>query len=79
MEDRLTLDLVEKGTNVVVVDIEGGWGARNRLNRMGIHSGDRILVKRSGIMRGPILIEVHGMDVALGRGMAMKVVVSKSE
>ncbi|MFH1942750.1 MAG: FeoA domain-containing protein [bacterium] len=75
MTDRLTLDTVKTAMSVEVVEIEGGWGVRQRLNQMGIHAGDRILVKRSGIMGGPILIQVQGMEVALGRGMARKVLV----
>lgn len=55
----------------------GGWGIRQRLNQMGIHPGDQILVKRSAFMGGPVLIHVHGADVALGRGMTRKVVVEK--
>lgn len=77
MDDQLTLDRVRKDTGVHVVGIEGGWGVRQRLNQMGIHPGDRILVKRSGVMGGPILIQVHGTEVALGRGMARKVIVSE--
>lgn len=77
MMNRLTLAQVGKTTEVNVVEINGGWGVRHRLNRMGIHPGDRVLVKRSGIMGGPILIQVHGMEVALGRGLADKVVVSE--
>lgn len=73
--EELTLDVVEKDKEMVVMTIEGGWGARHRLNRLGIHPGDTIVVKRSGMMRGPIHIRVHGMEVALGRGMASKVVV----
>ena len=77
MTDRLTLDQVENTTKVSVAEIHGGWGVRHRLNRMGIHPGDLVLVKRSGILSGPILIQVHGMDVALGRGLAGKVIVSE--
>ncbi|MFO7888956.1 MAG: FeoA domain-containing protein [bacterium] len=73
---KLTLDEVQMNQSVVVESIQGGFGARNRLNTMGIHKGDILTVKRSGIMKGPILVNVHGMDVALGRGMAGKVVVS---
>ena len=71
-----TLDRITKDRRVRVLSIEGGWGARHRLNRLGIHPGDTILVKRGGIMGGPILIQIHGMEVALGRGMARKVVVT---
>ncbi len=71
-----TLDKVQINQIVIVESIHGGYGVRNRLNTMGIHRGDKLTVKRSGIMKGPILINVHGMDVAIGRGMARKVVVS---
>lgn len=76
IKDRKTLDQIPKDRNVQVVSIEGGWGARHRLNRLGIHPGDMIVVKRGGIMGGPILVQIHGMEVALGRGMAQKVVVT---
>jgi len=70
-----TLDLIKEGKKVKVIDISGGWGIRQRLGGLGIHPGDKIIVKKSAIMRGPILISVHGNQVALGRGVARKVVV----
>jgi ferrous iron transport protein A len=73
----LTLDQIEERQVVRVVQIMGGWGIRQRLNQMGIHPGDQILVKRSAFMGGPVLIQIHGVDVALGRGMTRKVVVEK--
>jgi len=76
MAGQLTLDSVPKEKEVKIVEIRGGWGIRQRLNQMGINTGDMIFVKRSGIMGGPILIQVHGTEVALGRGMAKKVIVS---
>jgi ferrous iron transport protein A len=77
MENQFTLDQVQGNQEVKVVRILGGWGIRQRLNQMGIHPGDKILVKRSAIMGGPILIRVHGSDVALGRGMTRKVIVQE--
>ena len=71
----ITLDLIREGKKVKVIDISGGWGIRQRLGGLGIHPGDIITVKRSAIMRGPILISVHGNQVALGRGVARRVVV----
>jgi len=71
----ITLDLIGKNRKVRVVSISGGWGIRQRLGCLGIHPGDMITVKKSAIMRGPILISVHGNQVALGRGVARRVVV----
>lgn len=75
MVQPLTLDQIKKDKEVTVVEIEGGWRIRQRLNQMGIHPNDCILIKRSGAMGGPILIQIHGTDVAIGRGMARKIVV----
>ena len=71
----ITLDSIEENKEVKVMSISGGWGIRQRLGCLGIHPGDIITLKRSAIMRGPILISIHGNQVALGRGVARKVVV----
>ena len=71
----ITLDSIGENQKARVVSISGGWGIRQRLGCLGIHPGDTITVKRSAIMRGPILINVHGNQVALGRGVARKIIV----
>jgi ferrous iron transport protein A len=60
-----------------VIDIQGGWGIRGRLEQMGIHPGDLITVLRYGALGGPILIEVHGFQLALGRGIASRILVEE--
>jgi len=42
---------------------------------MGIHPGDIISVAGAGAFHGPFLIEVHGSRIALGRGVARRVIV----
>jgi len=74
-----TLDRVYENRKATVIEIQGGAGLRQRLGQMGIHPGDRITVVRYGALRGPILVEVHGSQVALGRGIASKVVVEEME
>ena len=73
------LDMVEENQEVRVVDIQGGWGVRRRLGQLGIHPGDVITVVRYGAFQGPILIQVHGSQVALGRGIASRILVKESE
>ena len=77
MSNLLLLVEIKRDVQVEVVEIQGGWGVRQRLNQMGIHPRDRITVKKSGFMKGPMLVQVHGMDVAIGRGMAQKVLVKE--
>lgn len=79
MTDLLTLDCAEEQKKLKVVEIQGGQGIRQRLNHMGIHAGDKVIMKRSGIMGGPILIQIHRTEVAIGRGMARKIVVTECE
>ncbi|MCD6116464.1 ferrous iron transport protein A [bacterium] len=75
--DLITLEQAEKNTEWTVKKIDGGVTVRRRLNQMGIHLGDVVVVRRSGIMGGPLLVEVHGSEVAIGRGMAKKIIVSR--
>lgn len=76
---RSLLDQVYENKKARVVDIQGGWGIRRRLGQMGIHPGDIVTVLRYGPLGGPILIEVHGFQVALGRGIASRITVEEIE
>jgi ferrous iron transport protein A len=72
-----TLDEVEEGNKAKVVRILGGMDVRRHLSALGIHIGDIVLVKRRAAWGGPVLVEVHGSEVALGRGVASKVEVDQ--
>jgi ferrous iron transport protein A len=74
-----TLDLIAEDRKAKVIDVQGGAGIRQRLSQMGIHPGDTVTILRYGALRGPLLIEVHGSQVALGRGIASKVIVEEAE
>ena len=70
------LTQIKKEQEAIVREIQGGWGVRQRLNQMGIHPGDKLYVKRSSTMKSPVLIRIHGTEVAVGLGIAQKVMVS---
>jgi Fe2+ transport system protein FeoA len=67
---QVSLDAVDAKQNVVVADIKGGWGVRQRLNQMGVHVHDVLRVRRCCSMGGPILVRVRGTEIAMGRGLA---------
>lgn len=75
----MTLDQIHENKKATVTNIQGGQGIRQRLGQMGIHPGDTIMMLRYGALRGPILIEIHGSQVALGRGIASKIIVEETE
>lgn len=59
----------------IVEHVEGGPGFQRRLASLGIRTGKSIRRVASEPLRGPIIVEVDGTRVAIGRGMAMKVFV----
>ncbi len=69
------------GEEAIIVSIEGGHGFRNRILSMGLHPGDKVKVVRTSPFRGPLLVENldQGFCLALGRGMAAKVLVKPAE
>lgn len=67
------LNEIEEGKKVRVKEIHGGFGVRQHLLTHGIHIGDIVLIKRRSVWRGPLIIEVHGSEVALGRGVAFNI------
>lgn len=53
-----------------------GWGFQRRLEDMGLTPGTRIMVVKSAPFHGPIEIHVRGSRLAIGRGMADRILVS---
>jgi ferrous iron transport protein A len=72
----VTLDLVG-GQQVQVVEVLGGPRTSRRLAQLGIRAGATVRVRRAAPLSGPLLIEIGGSLVALGRGLAARVVVHK--
>ena len=66
--------MVPEGSRVEIVEIRAGRKAMRRLSDLGFLAGSIIRVLKS-FSSGPILLEVRGSRIALGRGIAMKVLV----
>ena len=48
---------------------------RAKLNQYGLYVGDCVRVLRVAPLGGPLLIEVNGREIALGRAVAEKILV----
>lgn len=70
---RTTLDEVPPGSRARVVRLEAGTRALRRLAEMGLTPGTIVEVLTD--YGGPILVRVRGSVIAIGRGMARKVIV----
>ncbi|MFN2152026.1 MAG: ferrous iron transport protein A [Anaerolineales bacterium] len=69
----MTLLQVETGKLVRVLNFTGGTGLEYKLRQLGLLPGDYARVLRLAPLGGPILIDVGGRSIALGRGIASKV------
>ncbi len=76
---QITLAGMQTGQSGTVVQIQGGHGLVNRLNSLGIRPGKRITKISSMIMRGPVTIQVDRAQVAIGFGMARRIIVELDE
>ena len=75
---QVTLTGMQPGQSGIVLQIQGGHGMTNRLAALGIMPGKRVTKISSMLMRGPVTIEVDRVQVALGFGMARRVMVRLS-
>lgn len=58
-----------------VAEIAGGKGLENRLMSMNIYKGKEITMLSHSVLRGPATIKVGRSVIALGHGMAGKIIV----
>ena len=71
----ISLTQMQPGRSGTVVQMQGGHGLVDRLNALGIMPGKRITKISSMIARGPVTIEVDRAQVAIGFGMAKRIIV----
>lgn len=66
---------VHNGEIVRVTGFRGGKNLELKLRQLGLLPGDRARVMRHAPLGGPIMIDVNGRTIALGRGIAAKITV----
>ena len=74
--NTMTLSDLAPGEIGVVHKLAGGWGFTSRLATLGFTPGAKLtMVQNFG--RGPLIVNIRGTRIALGRGEAAKVYVTK--
>lgn len=71
----IPLPLAAAGQEVVLVNIQGGIQMRHRMAEMGLTPGVRFRVVAAS-RGGPVVIQVKGSRLMIGRGMLHRVVVA---
>ncbi len=70
----MVLSRIDPGKEVTLIDIRGGRGVRSKLYSMGLVPGINLkILNRSG--SGPVMVAVKDSRLAIGRGMAEKIIV----
>ena len=72
---QIPLGRMEAGQSGTVVQVQGGRGLISRLSALGIRPGQRVTKVSSMFMRGPVTIQVGNAQVAIGFGMANRIIV----
>lgn len=66
------LDL-PKGKPAKIIDYRGGKNIDFKLRQLGLSPGRIVKVLRYAPMGGPLMLDIEGRSIALGRGIAARV------
>ena len=69
------LTQLDQGEEGRIVLVEGGHGMQWRLRSLGLVEGQRVRKLSSLVLGGPLILLVNRAQVAVGRGMAQRIVV----
>ena len=69
----MNLCSLKDGQRATISEIHGGRHFRQRLASLGVHPGDAVKVLRAPRLMGPVIIQIHGTEVAIGYGMAHRI------
>jgi len=73
--NQIPLTELPPGRRARVTALHGGMGFVRRLYSLGIRPGARVTKTGAVFSRGPVTVRVGGAEIALGYGMAQRVLV----
>jgi ferrous iron transport protein A len=79
LKKQVPLPQMRPGQTGKVVDISGGFGVVKKLAALGIRPGQTLTKRDSVFARGPVVVKINHSEVAIGYGMAQKVIVEVAE
>jgi ferrous iron transport protein A len=75
--ENLELIKLQVNDKARIVSFDGGRLLAQKLRQYGLFIGDIVRIIRIAPFNGPILIESGGREIALGKGIAGKILVEK--
>ena len=77
--EETVLTQLKAGQTATVKEIRGGNDVAHRLSSLGIRPGKEITHVSSHFWRGPITVRIGKSKVAIGHGMAQRIIVEVKE
>ena len=71
----VSLTQMAPGQSGIVISLKGGHGMARRLATMGLRRGVAVTKTASQPFRGPVSVQVGNTEIALGFGLARRVMV----
>jgi len=73
----MTIDLtqMQPGESGLIIEIQGGHGLIGKIQSMGLRPGKKITKVSSHFWRGPQTVEIDNLQIAVGFGMARRILV----
>jgi len=75
----IPLPRLKENCTATIIMLVGGWGFQRKLRTLGIREGKPIKVMTSQPFGGPLVAEIEGRKITIGRGMAQKIIVETKE
>ena len=72
---QIDLTQMQTGESGLIIEIQGGHGLISKVQSMGLRPGKKITKISSHFWRGPQIIKVDNIEVAIGFGMAKRIFV----
>ncbi len=73
----LTLNTITPGEKVKIIGIAGGWTGHERLTGLGFRPGLIVEMVAVHPFKGPMVVRMDNTQIAIGRGLARKVIVER--
>ncbi len=73
--DIKDLTQIKEGQAVKVVEINGGRQFQNKIDAIGLRVGSQIIKLSAQVLNGPVTIKIGSTKLAIGHGMAKKILV----
>ncbi len=68
---------ITEDLEVTISEITAGDGAIKNLTNLGLSVGNTIKILRRSRLGGPVVVYYRGSEIAIGRGLALKIRVSR--